>query len=208
MGGLTLLLNLIWWWISFYFSFHDWFVVESIGLVCCREHWFEIGISHCVAWPCMWQEIQNLIQFKIKSYFITFLDFKPMLSDIVYGLGNQQEGGWLQDITLFNENRNAIFSIHTRSGYKKIHPQSKSLWNPNWLVVTINLQLFWATLINMWNDCHHVPHRFACFNLVSYWLEACTCKQRPLHLRNKDSRLHIFKRRDWMFSTSIFSLPL
>jgi hypothetical protein len=40
-----------------------------------------------------------------------------MLSDIVHGLGNQQEGGWLQDITLFNENHNAIFFIHTRSGY-------------------------------------------------------------------------------------------
>jgi hypothetical protein len=55
---------------------------------------------------------------------------KPMLSDIVYGLGNQQEGGWLQGITLFNENHNAIFFIHT-SGYKKIHPQSKWLWNSN-----------------------------------------------------------------------------
>lgn len=139
-------------------------------LVCGREHWFEIGISHCVAWPCMWQDIQNLIQFKIKSYFITFPYFKPMLSDIVCGLGDQQEWGWLQDITIFNENHNAILFYHTRSGYKKIHSQSKWLWNPKWLVVTIKPKLFWATLITMWNDCHHVPHMFCmlqfCFILI------------------------------------------
>jgi hypothetical protein len=34
-----------------------------------------------------------------------------MLSDIVYGLGNQQEWGWLQDITIFSENHNAILFI-------------------------------------------------------------------------------------------------
>ncbi len=75
-------------------------MVESIGLRL---------VFHIVLHD---HDIQNLIQFKIKSYFITFRDFKPMLSDMVYGLGNQQERGWLQDITIFNENHNAIFYPH------------------------------------------------------------------------------------------------
>jgi len=54
-----------------------------------------------------------------------------MLSDIVYGLGNQQERGWLQDITIFNENHNAILFITQGVVIKKIHPQSKWLWDPN-----------------------------------------------------------------------------
>jgi hypothetical protein len=49
-----------------------------------------------------------------------------MLSDIVYGLGNQQEWGWLQDITIFNENHNAILFI-TQGVVIKKNPPTKQM---------------------------------------------------------------------------------